>query len=113
MSNQHVPLPRTNHLSGLTYMSDNPAGPDSVVVAHPALVVGVLPAGQNVLSAQVVGPLVQHPVPTLHTDGVAAAKVGTQLRAIATAFKVATLEVFVLIEDDLWIKNRGGGSVAL
>jgi hypothetical protein len=39
--------------------------------------------------------------------------VGTQLRAIATAFKVATLEVFVHIEDDLWIKNRGGGSVAL
>lgn len=41
-----------------TYISYDPAGPDAVIVAHPVLVVRVLPPGQNVLVAQIVGPLI-------------------------------------------------------
>ena len=82
-------------------MSDNPAGPDSVVVAHPALVVGVLSPGQDVLRAHVVGPLIDHPGTTLHPDGVAAAEMRAQFGAVAAALIVEALEVPVLIEEDL------------
>lgn len=39
---------------------------DSVVEANPALVVGVLASGQDVLVAPVVRSLVDHPGPALH-----------------------------------------------
>lgn len=88
-----------------TYKVDYLAGAEAVVEPHPPLVLGVLPPGQHVLVAHVVGPLVHHPGPALHTDGVAAAQVGVEIRAVAVALIAATLEVLVLVES-----NLGGGS---
>ena len=89
-----------------TYVADETAGVDGVVVAVPALVLWVLAAGQHVLGAHVVGPLVHHPGPALHADGVAAAEVGAELGAVAAALVVAALEVSVLVEDDLWRRTE-------
>lgn len=91
----------------LTYKMDYLAGAEAVIEPHPALVLWVLPPGQHVLVAHVVGPLVHHPGPTLHTDGVAAAQVGMEIRAVAVALIAAALEVLILIEDDLG-GGRGG-----
>lgn len=77
------------------------AGADSVVEANPALVVGVLASGQDILVAHVVRSLVDHPRPALHPGGVTAAQVGVEVRAVAVTLIPATLEVLVLIEDDL------------
>lgn len=79
----------------------HPTGPDAVIVAHPTLVIRVLPPCQNVLVAQVVGALIQDPGPALHTNRVAAAEVGVELRTVTITLIVATLEVFVLIKHDL------------
>lgn len=84
-----------------THISYDPAGPDAVIVAHPALIIRVLPPGQNVLVAQVVGPLIQDPGPALHTNRVAAAEVGVELRTVTVTLIVATLEGFVFIKHDL------------
>ena len=80
---------------------DHLAGADSFIEAHPALVVWVLPSGQDVLVASVVGPLVQHPGSTLHPDGVTAAQVGVEVGAVAVALIATALVVLVLEEDDL------------
>ena len=80
---------------------DQLAGAEAVVEAHPALVLWVLAAGQDVLVAHVVGPLVHHPGPALHSDGVAAAQVGVEIRAVTVALIATSLEVLVLIEDNL------------
>lgn len=84
-----------------THVSYDPAGPDAVVVAHPALVIRILPPGQYVLIAHVVGPLIQHPGPALHANRVAAAEVGVELGTVTLTLIIATLEVFVFIEHDL------------
>ena len=47
-------------------MGDEAAGADGVVEAHPLLVVGVVAAPQEVLAAQVVGLLVDHPAAAVH-----------------------------------------------
>lgn len=85
----------------VTHVSYDPAGPDAVIVAHPALVIRVLPPGQNVLVAQVVGPLKQDPGSALHANRVTAAKVSIELRTVTVTLIVATLEVFVFIKNDL------------
>lgn len=84
-----------------THITDQAAGSNGVIEAHPALVVRVLPSGQDVLRAHVVGPLVKHPCPTLHPDGVAATEMGAEFGAIVAALKATTLEIFVLVKDDL------------
>lgn len=86
----------------ITHISYDPARPDAVIVAHPALVVWVLPPAQDVLVAQVVGPLKQNPGPTLHPDGIAAAEMGVELGTVAVALIITTLEVFIFIKHDLW-----------
>ena len=88
----------------LPYMSDEATGPDGVAEAVPALVAGVLPSHEDVLVTRVVGSLIDDPGPALHTDRVAAADVGAELRAVAAAFIVMTLEVLVLVEEDLQIE---------
>ena len=80
---------------------DGLAGAEVVVEAHPALVVWVLPPGQDVLVARVVGALVHHPGPTLHPDGVAAAQVGVEVGGVAVALIATALEVLILVENDL------------
>lgn len=84
-----------------THVREGPAGADGVVVAHPALVLGVLSSGQHILVASVVRSLIQHPTAALHPDGVAAAEVGVHVWAISVALIGATLEVLILIKDDL------------
>lgn len=83
------------------YKVNHFAGADSVVEANPALVVGVLASGQDILVAHVVWSLIDHPGPALHPGGVTTTQVGVEVRAVAVAFIPATLEVLVLIEDDL------------
>lgn len=77
------------------------AGADSVVEAHPALEVGVLSSGQDVLVAHVVRPLVDHPGAALHPGRVAATQVGVEVGAVAVALIPAPLVALVLVEDDL------------
>jgi len=85
---------------------DGLAGAEVVVEAHPALIVWVLPSGQDVLVARVVGPLVHHPGPNLHPDGVAAAQVGVEVGAVAVALIATALVVLVLEEDYLERKRE-------
>lgn len=59
-----------------TYHRDHTAGSHAVVESHPALVVWIFALPQEVLVAHVVGSLIDHPVTTVHSDGVAATKVG-------------------------------------
>lgn len=61
------------------YHGDHAAGPHAVVEAHPSLVVRIVAPPQEVLVARVVGSLVDHPVATVHSNGVAAAEVGMQV----------------------------------
>lgn len=82
-------------------MGDETAGADRVAEAHPLLVVGVLAPPQEVLAAQVVGLLIEHPAAAVHADGVAAAEVGLQVGAVAAALVAAALEAAVLVEGDL------------
>lgn len=58
---------------------DHLAGAEAVIEAHPALVLWVLPSGQDILVAHVVWPLIHHPGPTLHPNGVTAAQVGMEI----------------------------------
>lgn len=87
------------------------AGADSVVEADPALVVRVLASGQDVLVAQVVGPLVDHPGAALHPGRVAATQVGVEVGAVAVALIPATLVVLVLVEDDLGGRNMSESDI--
>lgn len=80
---------------------DHLAGTEAVIEAHPALVLWVLPSGKDILVAHVVCPFVHHPGPTLHTDGVAAAQVGMEIRAVTVTLIATALEVLVLKKDNL------------
>lgn len=84
-----------------THARNGPAGAHGVAEAQPLLVVGVVPAPQEVLVALVVGALIQHPAAAVHADGVAAAEVGLQVGAVAAALVAAALEAPVLVEGDL------------
>ena len=82
-------------------MGDEAAGADGVVEAHPLLVVGIVTAPQEVLGAQIVGLLVDHPATAVHTHRIAAAQVRLQVGVVAAALIVAALEAPVLVEGDL------------
>lgn len=96
-----------------THIGDEAAGADGVAEAHPLLVVGVVPAPQEVLAARIVGLLIEHPAAAVHAHRVAAAEVGLQVGVVAAALVVAALEAAVLVEGDLQGKaRRGAGSEA-
>merc|ERR1719474_761677 len=80
---------------------DHTAGPDAVPHSHHAHVVGVLAPPHEVLVAHVVGAVVDHEAAALHPAGVAPAQVGGHVGAVAHALIGATLEVPLLVEDDL------------
>ena len=86
-----------------TYHWDHATGPDAVAHAHShqALVVRILAPPHQHLVAHEVGLLIDHEEATLHPAGVAPAQVGGELGAVAAGLIGATLEVAVLIEDDL------------
>ncbi len=84
-----------------SYHGDHAAGPDVVAHAHHAHVVGVLAPPHEVLVAHVVGAVVHHEAASLHPAGVAPAQVGGHVWAVAHALIGTTLEVPLLVEDDL------------
>ena len=86
------------------YHGDHAAGPDTVVHAGHAHVVGVLAPLHEVLCAHEAGPVVDHEHAALHPDGAAAVEHGVQVGAVAHALVVPASEVPVLVEDDL--RNR-------
>ena len=56
--------------------------------------------------AHEVGSLIDHEAAALHPDGVAAAEVRVKVRAVVAALIAPTLEVLVLVKDNL--VGRGG-----
>lgn len=67
-------------------------------------VVRVLAPPHEVLVSHVVVAVVQHPTATLNPAGVAPAQVGAHVTAVTAALIGTTLEIPVLVEDDLKIK---------
>lgn len=63
----------------MTYIFDDPAGSDTVIEAHPAAVVIVLPWSNDILVAHVVVTLVENPPATVYLDRVASADEGLQV----------------------------------
>lgn len=93
-------------MHAFTHVADDAAGAHVVIVPQPALVLGILSRTQHVLVAHVIWPLVDHPVSSFHSDGVAVVEVPVQVTEVIVALVVATLEVFVLVEDDLGRQQR-------
>lgn len=86
---------------GHTYYLNGLAGAETVIEAHPMLVVWILSWGQNIGVPWKVRPLINHPGTSLNSDGVAAAQVGVEIRAVALTLIATALEVLVFIEGDL------------
>lgn len=63
----------------MTYIFDDPAGSDTVIEAHPATVVIVIPWTNDILVAHIVVTLVQNPPATFYLDRVASADVAMQV----------------------------------
>lgn len=82
-------------------MSNEATRTDCAIEAIPALVGGVIPSHEDILVTHVMGPLIDDPGPIVHSDGMTVSDVGTELRTVAAAFIVVTLEVLVFIEEDL------------
>lgn len=83
------------------YHGDHAAGPDAVAHSHHAHVVRVVAPPQQVLVAHEVGAVVDHEAASLHPAGVTPAQVGRHVGTVAAALVGPTLEVPVLVEDDL------------
>ena len=87
-----------------TYIRDHTAGPDVVEhhahALHAVHVIVLAPLHEE-LVAHEVGTLVHHEAAALHPAGLAAVEVGGHVRTVAHALIGATLEVLVLVEDDL------------
>lgn len=95
-----LPIP-TSRTTLLTYVPNNATGADGVVDAQPALVVWVLSWAQHILVAHVVWSLIDDPESSLHSDGVAAAKVCVQVARVIVTLVESTLKVSVFVENDL------------
>ena len=93
------------------YRRDHTARPHTVIESHPTLIVWIITPPQEVLVAHVVGSLIDHPVTTVHSNGVAAVEMGMQVRAFTAALIGATLEVPVLVEDYLERSIKGFSKV--
>lgn len=90
-----------HHGTVRTYIFDDPAGSDTVIEAHPALVVIVLPWPDDILVARVVVTLVQNPPATLHLDRVASVDEGLQVGWVPFAVVGLPCKVPVLVEYNL------------
>ena len=92
----------------VSYIGDNSAGSDGVQHGshgHQALQVAVLAPPQEELQAHEVGTLVDHEAAALHPAGLAPAQDGGHVGAVAGALIGATLEVPLLVKDDLGKKS--------
>ena len=67
----------------------------------------VLAPPQEELHAHEVGTFIDHEAATLHPAGLAPAQVGGHVGAVAHALIGATLEVPLLVEDDLKQRTEG------
>ena len=85
----------------ISYHGDHTTRPDAVTKTHHALIVRILPSLKEVLLTHVVGTVINHETATLHLAGVAPAQVGGHVCTVAAGLIGATLEVPVLVEDDL------------
>ena len=83
------------------HRGDHATGPDTVVHAGRAQVVGVVPPLHEELVPREAGAVVDHEHAALHPDGAAAVEHGVQVGAVAHALIVRASEVPVLVEDDL------------
>lgn len=88
-----------------TYHWNHPTGTDAATEAHPPLVVWILSPPHEVLVAHEVGSLIDHEAAAFHPDGVATAEIRVKVRAVIAALIAPTLEVLVLVKDNL-VKNR-------
>lgn len=84
-----------------SYPGDHAAGPNTVIQASHAHVVGVLAPLHEVLISHVAGPVIDHEHATLHPDGAAALEHGVQVSTVTHALIVTASKVSVLVEDDL------------
>jgi len=84
---------------------DHTGRPDAVAHAH-ALVVGVLAPPDEELVPHEVGTVVDHEAAVLHPAGSTPVQEGGHVGAVAAGLVGATLEVPVLVEDDLEKKSR-------
>ena len=85
----------------LAYHGNHTAGPDATAPSPHAHVVSVLSPPHEVLVSHVVGAVVHHETAALHPAGVTPAQVGGHVRAVALAVIGTTLEVPLLVENDL------------
>ena len=88
----------------MSYEGDHSAGSDGVEHhshAHHALHVLVLALPHEELVSHVVGALVGHEAAALNLAGLAPAQVGGHVRAVAHALIGTTLEVLLLVKDNL------------
>lgn len=85
----------------VTYISDDPAGSDTVIEAHPPLVVSVFSWADDVLVSHVVGTLVQDPPATLYPHRVASVEEAMQVSWVPFAVIGPALEVLVLKKHNL------------
>lgn len=88
------------------YHGDHATGPDTVIQARHAHVVGVLSPPHEELVSHEAGTVVDHEHAALHPDGAAAFKHGVQVSAVTHALIVTASKVFVLVEDDLMKQNK-------
>lgn len=84
-----------------TYRRDHSARTDTAAEAHPPWVVRILSPPHEILVAHEVRSFIDHEAATLHPDGVTAAEVWVKVRAVIAALIAPTLEVLVLVKDNL------------
>ena len=89
-----------------SYHWDHAARSNTIHHSHHALIVRVLSPPYEVLVSHEVGAVIDHEGTILHPAGVATTEVGGQLRTVAAGLIGTTLEVPVLVENDLqWKAN--------
>ncbi len=90
--------------SNWAHHRDHTAGPDAVAHSKHRHVISILSPLKEILISHVVGMIIHHPASTLHSARVTTVHVGGKISRVAHALIRATLEVPVLVEDDL--KNQ-------
>lgn len=83
------------------YHGNNATGSNAAAETHPSLVVRILALPHEILVAHIIWPFIDHEAATLHSDGVTAAEVGVKVCAVIAALITTTLEIPVLVKDDL------------
>ncbi len=86
--------------NGVPYLRNYTAGSNRVTQAH-LHAVGVIAPSHKKLVSNEIGAIVYHEAAALHPARAAAAQMGAELRAVIAGLIGATLEVFVLVEDNL------------